>query len=75
VYAAEAEFSSHISKDSEKRVVPRIYTVVIAHLRKLGFEDDKGIKVGGRTVNNLRYANGTAILAEDKKDLKRLLKS
>jgi hypothetical protein len=34
VYAAEAEVSVHISKDSEKRVVPRIYTIVIAYLRK-----------------------------------------
>jgi hypothetical protein len=54
VYAAEAEVSVYLSKDSDKRVVPRIYTVVIAHLRKVVFEDDNGIKVGGRTIKNLR---------------------
>jgi hypothetical protein len=43
-------------------------------LRRVGFEEDKGIKVGGRTINNLRYADNTTILAEDKKDLKKLLK-
>jgi hypothetical protein len=39
-------------------------------LRRVGFEDDKGIKVGGETINNLRYADDTTILAEDKEDLK-----
>jgi hypothetical protein len=29
--------------------------------RKVGFEDNTGIKVGGRTVNNLRYADDTTI--------------
>jgi hypothetical protein len=40
-------------------------------MRRVGFEDDKGIKVGGRTINNLRYADTTTILAEDKEDLKK----
>src|SRR5215467_9204708 len=43
-------------------------------LRRVGFEEDKGIKVGGRTINNLRCADDTTILAEDKEDLKNLLK-
>jgi hypothetical protein len=45
-------------------------------LRRVGFEDDNGIKVEGRTtsINNLRYADDTTILAEDKEDLKKLLK-
>jgi hypothetical protein len=43
-------------------------------LRRVGFEEDKGIKVGGRTINNLRYADNTTILVEDKDDLKKLLK-
>jgi hypothetical protein len=40
----------------------------------VGSEEDKGIKVGGRTINNLRYTDNTTILAEDKEDLKKLLK-
>lgn len=32
VYAAEMEVSVYISKDSEKRVVLRIYTVIVVHL-------------------------------------------
>jgi hypothetical protein len=43
-------------------------------LRRVGFEEDKGIKVGGRTINNLRCTDDTTILAEDKEDLKKLLK-
>jgi hypothetical protein len=40
-------------------------------LRRVGFEEGKGIKVGGRTINNLRYVDDTTILAEDKEDLKK----
>jgi hypothetical protein len=38
-------------------------------MRRVGFEDDKGIKVGGRTINNLQYADDTTIVSEDKEDL------
>jgi hypothetical protein len=44
------------------------------NMRRVGLEDEKGIKVGGRTMNNLRYAEDTTILAEDKKDLEKILK-
>jgi len=43
-------------------------------LRKVGFEDDIGIKDGGRTINNLRYADDTTILTGDKEDMRKLLK-
>jgi hypothetical protein len=43
-------------------------------LRRVGFEDNIGIKIGGRTINNLRYADDTTILAEDTEDMKKLLK-
>jgi hypothetical protein len=36
-------------------------------VRKVGFEDNIGIKIGGRTIKNLRYADDTTILAEDKR--------
>jgi hypothetical protein len=53
---------------------PYLFNMYSEHiLRRVGFEEDKGIKVGGRTINNLRYADDTMILAEDK-DLKKLLK-
>ena len=43
-------------------------------LRKVGFEDNIGIKVGGRTRNNLRCADDTTILTEDKEDTRKPLK-
>jgi hypothetical protein len=39
----------------------------------VGFEDNIGIKVGGRTINNLRYADDTTLLTEDKEDVRKLL--
>jgi hypothetical protein len=43
-------------------------------VRKVEFEDNIGIKIGGRTINNLRYADDTTILAEEKEDMGKLLK-
>src|SRR5215467_15053331 len=36
-------------------------------------DEDKGIRIGGRIVNNLRYADDTTLLAESEEDLKYLL--
>ena len=36
-------------------------------------EAQAGIKVAGRNINNLRYADGTTLIAESKKELKSLL--
>jgi hypothetical protein len=43
-------------------------------VRKVGFEDNIEIKIGGRTINNLRFAEDTTILAEEKEDMEKLLK-
>ena len=32
-----------------------------------------GIKIAGRNINNLRYADDTTLMAEGEKELKRLL--
>ena len=36
-------------------------------------EAQAGIKIAGRNINNLRYADGTTIMAESEKELKSLL--
>ena len=36
-------------------------------------EAQAGIKVYGRNINNLRYADGTTLMAESKEELKSLL--
>ena len=36
-------------------------------------EAQAGIKIAGRTINNLRYADDTSLMAESKEELKSLL--
>ena len=43
-------------------------------MRKPGLEEAQaGIKIAGRNINNLRYADDTTLLAESKEELKSLL--
>ena len=43
-------------------------------MRNAGLEEAQaGIKIAGRNINNLRYANGTTLMAECKEELKSLL--
>ena len=36
-------------------------------------EEQAGIKIAGRNINNLRYADDTTLMAESEEELKRLL--
>ena len=43
-------------------------------MRNAGLDETQtGIKISGRNINNLRYADGTTIMAESKEELKSLL--
>ena len=43
-------------------------------MRNAGLEEAKaGIKIAGRNINNLRYADDTTLMAESKEELKSLL--
>ena len=43
-------------------------------IRKAGLEEAQaGIKIAGRNINNLRYANDTTLMAESEEELKSLL--
>ena len=43
-------------------------------MRNAGLEETQtGIKIAGRNLNNLRYADDTTLMAESEEDLKRLL--
>ena len=43
-------------------------------MRNVGLEEAQaGIKISGRNVNNLRYADDTTLMAESKEKLKSLL--
>ena len=43
-------------------------------MRNAGLEEAQaGIKIAGRNINNLRYTDGTTLMAESKGQLKSLL--
>ena len=43
-------------------------------MRKAGLEEAQaGIKIAGRNINNLRYADDTTLMAESERELKSLL--
>ena len=43
-------------------------------MRKAGMEETQaGIKIAGRNINNLRYADDTSFMAESEEELKSLL--
>ena len=44
-------------------------------MRNAGLEEEQaGIKIAGRNINNLRYADDTTLMAESEEELKSLLK-
>ena len=44
-------------------------------MRNTGMEETQaGIKIAGRNINNLRYADDTTLMAESEEELKSLLK-
>ena len=43
-------------------------------MRNAGLDEEKtGIKISGRNINNLRYADDTTLMAESKEELETLL--
>ena len=49
-----------------------LYTEYIMRNAELD-EAQAGIKIAGRNINNLRYADGTTLMAENKEELKKPL--
>ena len=44
-------------------------------MRNAGLDEAQaGIKIAGRNINNLRYADDTTLMAESEKELKSLLR-
>ena len=44
-------------------------------MRNAGLEEGQaGIKIAGRNINNLRYADDTTLMAESEEEIKSLLK-
>ena len=49
-----------------------LYVVYLMRNARLG-EREAGIKIASRNINDLRYANDTTLMAENKEELKSLL--
>ena len=54
---------------------PRLFNFYAVYIMQNASLDEPqaGIKVAGRNINNLRYANDTTIMAESEEELKSLL--
>ena len=54
---------------------PRLFNLYAEHImRNAGlYEAQAGIKIAGRNINNLRYADDTTLLAESRDELKNFL--
>ena len=54
---------------------PCLFNLYAEYIRRnAGLEEAQaGIKIAGRNINNLRYANDTTLMAESEEELKRLL--
>ena len=54
---------------------PCLFILYAEHImRNAGLEElQTGIKIGGRSINNLRYVDDTTLMAESKEELKSLL--
>ena len=54
---------------------PRLFNLYVEYImRNPGLEEAQaGIKITGRNINNLRYANDTTLMAESEEELKSLL--
>lgn len=53
---------------------PLLFNTYTEYIMRIVLEDwEKGISVGGRVINNLRYADNTTLLAHTREDMKQLL--
>ena len=72
----EQLIGSGLRKEYERAVCcHRLFNLYAEHIvRNAGLDElQAGIKIGGRSINNLKYADDTTLMAESEKELKSLL--
>ena len=52
---------------------PHLFNTYTEHVMRKADTDDMGIKIGGRNLTNLRYADDTALLADNITSMRRIL--
>ena len=51
---------------------PSLFNLYMEHIFRQ-IDELPGVKIGGRNINNLRYADDTVLLAETEKDLQKIV--
>ena len=72
----ELDMEQQTGSKQEKESVKAVYChpPYLTYMRKSGLEEAQaGIKIAGRNINNLRYADNTTLMAESEEELKSLL--
>ena len=73
----EQDMEQWTGSESVKKYIKAVYchpTYLTYMKRNAGLDEAQGgIKIAGRNINNLRYADGTTLMAESKEKLKSLL--
>ena len=68
---------SKLGKEYVKAVYchPALFNLYVVYIMRNAWLDESqaGIKISGRSINNLRYADDTTLMAESKEELKSLL--
>ena len=72
----ELDMEEQTGSKQEKEYVKAVYCHPAEYImRNAGLEEAQaGIKIGGRNINHLRYADDTTLMAESEVELKSLLK-
>ena len=65
---------SRLRKEYDRVLSPCLFNLCAEHIMRNARLDESqtGIKIAGRDVNNLRYADDTILMAESEEELKRL---
>ena len=72
----ELDMEKQTGSKSGKEYVKAVYChpAYLTYMRNAGLDEAQaGIKIAGRNINNLRYADGTTLIAESEEELKSLL--
>ena len=72
----ELDMEQQTGSKQEKEHVKAVYChpAYLTYMQSTGLEEAQaGIKIAGRSINNLRYADDTTLMAESEEELKSLL--
>ena len=67
----EQQIGSKLGKEHVKAVY--CHPAYLTYMQSTSWETQAGIKIAGRNINNLRYADDTTFMAESEEELKSLL--